>query len=135
MSYATQAQIETTIPPQHLNDALDDDRDGTADSDILDTIIAKAGLAVESFVAAAYTVPFADPAPAAIREAAFIFACELIYDRRQILEKNPFKSRADAWRDRLEKIGAGKLPLDATVATGGGAETGTITRVPTRFNP
>jgi len=35
MSYCTQAQIETTIPAPVLNDALDDDRDGTADTGVL----------------------------------------------------------------------------------------------------
>lgn len=112
MSYCTQAQIETTIPPQHLNDALDDDRDGTADSGILDNIIEKASQQVDALLSGRYEVPFATP-PTAVKEAAFIFACELIYDRRQILDKNPFKDRADKWRERLEKIGAGDLPLDA----------------------
>ena len=27
-----------------------------------------------------------------------------------------FKSQADMWRDRLQKIGSGQLPLDATFA-------------------
>lgn len=113
MSYVTQTQIETEIPPLHLNDALDDDGDGSADTDLLTNIIAKASQAVDAFLAGIFTVPFSDPAPAAVREPAFVFACEAIYNRRQILEKNPYKERGDYWRTRLEKIGNGELPLDA----------------------
>jgi phage gp36-like protein len=112
MSYCTQAQIETAIPATHLNDALDDDRDGAADADVLANIISSAEQAVDSFLAGLFAVPFITP-PAPVKEAAFVFACERIYDRRQILEKNPFKDRADFWRKRLEQIGAGELPLDS----------------------
>lgn len=112
MSYVTQSQIETEIPPLHLNDALDDDRDGTADSGLLANIISKAEQAVDAFLAGLYEVPFTTP-PAAAREAAFVFSCEAIYARRQILDKNPYTDRANFWRERLEKIGNGELPLDA----------------------
>lgn len=113
MSYCAQSEIETAIPPQHLVDALDDDRDGKADDGVLTNIIASASNAVDAYLAGLFTVPFADPAPAPVREAAFIFTCERIYDRRQILDKNPYKDRADFWRERLQKIGAGEIPLDA----------------------
>lgn len=112
MIYLEQAQVETAIPALHLNDALDDDRDGTADDGVLDNIIASCSQAVDAFLSGLFTVPFETP-PAAVREAAFVFTCERIYDRRQIVEKNPWKARADYWRERLEKIGDGKLPLDA----------------------
>lgn len=112
MSYVTQAQIETELPPLHLNDALDDDADGVADSGLLDAIISRAEQAVDAFLGGIFVVPFTTP-PAVVKEAAFVFACEAIYNRRQILEKNPYKERADYWRTRLEKIGNGELPLDA----------------------
>mgnify|MGYP001267666839 CR=1 FL=1 len=111
MSYCTQAQIETTIPAPVLNDALDDDRDGTADTGVLTNIIAQADQAVDAFLGGIYTVPFETP-PAAVREASYIFACELVYARRQVVQENPFTARADAWRTRLQKIGNGEMPLD-----------------------
>lgn len=114
MSYVTQARIETAIPAAHLRDALDDDGDGQADSGLIEEIIASASQAVDAFLAGLFTVPFADPAPAVAAEAAFVFACERIYDRRQILEKNPFAERADFWRKRLEAIGKGEIPFDAS---------------------
>lgn len=112
MPYLTQTDIETSIPAPHLVDALDDDRDGSADANLLDEIIGVASNAVDSYLASLYSVPFADPAPAAVKEAAFVFTCELIYQRRRA-EPNPWKDRANFWRTRLEKIGDGKLPLDA----------------------
>lgn len=127
MAYVTQARIETALPPQHLRDALDDDGDGQADSGILEEIIASASQAVDGFLAGLFAVPFADPAPAAAAEAAFVFALERIYDRRQAGERNPWRSQADGWRERLERMGKGDLPLDAgvtgVVATPGAAVT------------
>lgn len=116
MPYTTQAEIETKIPAPHLVDALDDDRDGKADDEVLANIIESAGNAVDAYLAGLYPVPFADPAPAPCREAAFTFACETIYDRRQILDKNPFRDRADFWRKRLEAIGKSEIPLAANQA-------------------
>lgn len=115
MAYTTQAQVETAIPSQHLRDALDDDGDGQPDEGVLTSILASADQAVDGFLAGLFTVPFVAPVPAAVAEAAFVFACERIYDRRQIVERNPWTARADGWRERLAKIGAGEMPLDASL--------------------
>lgn len=114
MAYTTQSEIETKIPPQHLVDALDDDGDNAADPGLLANIIASASNAVDAYLAGLFPVPFVDPAPAVCREAAFVFTVEAIYDRRQIFDKNPFRDRADFWRKRLEAIGKGEVPLDAS---------------------
>ena len=115
MAYTTQAKIEALIPAPHLRDALDDDRDGVADTDLLDTVIANADNAVDAYLSGLYTVPFTT-VPSAAAEASLMFACEAIYTRRLdalgLSERNPFKPRADFWRTRLEKIGNGELPLD-----------------------
>lgn len=111
MSYVTQAQIETAIPGPHLIDALDDNGDGQLDGDVLEALIASVSQAVDAFIAALYVVPV-DPAPAPVREAAFVFACERIYDRRGIDEKNPWRTRANDWRTKLDEMGSGARPLD-----------------------
>ena len=114
--YVTQAQLETEIPAPHLADAVDDDAAGGADTDKLDAILQKASDAVDSFLAGLYPTPFADPAPAACREAAFMFAGELIYARRGVsTDENPFTKRANDWRKTLTLIGRGDLPLDANI--------------------
>lgn len=116
MPYVTQAQLETEIPPQHLADAVDDDAEGGADSDRIDTILQKASDAVDAYLGTIYPTPFADPAPATAREAAFVFAGEMVYARRGVSgDDNPFTKRADAWRKQLTLIGKGDLPLDANI--------------------
>jgi phage gp36-like protein len=112
--YVTQSQIEAVIPAPTLADALDDNRDGAPDAGVLDQVIAVAGGEVDGYLASIYSVPFAEPIPAAVTDAAFVFACELIYQRRGIeADKNPFTARALAWRARLQLIGSGKQPLTA----------------------
>lgn len=113
MAYVTRSRLETAIPPAHLRDALDDDRDGAEDPQLLDEVIASASNAVDAFLAGLFPVPFVDPAPAAVAEAAFVLACERIYDRRGAGGENPWRKRADDWRGRLAEIGQGKRPLDA----------------------
>lgn len=123
MAYVTQAQIEALLPPAHLADMLDDDGDSIADEGLLDTIIAGADQEVDSALAGIYNVPF-DPAPAIVSQAALCFVLERLYARRIVGdEKNPWQSKANAWRERLKLIGTGKAPLAANesraVAAGG----------------
>jgi phage gp36-like protein len=114
MAYTTEEKIQTLISPSDLTDALDDDRDGSADDGLLDAIIAMASNAVDAFLSGLYTVPFPDPAPTVVQEAALVFSCEAVWARRlNADQKNPFLARANYWRDRLQKIGNDELPLDA----------------------
>lgn len=116
MAYVIQAEIEAEVPPQHLTDALDDDRDGARDAGLLDQIIANASRQVDGFLATIYTVPFASPPPV-VRQAALVFVCEALYSRRERGgDANPWKARADAWREQLKLIGTTSMPLDATIA-------------------
>lgn len=114
MAYVTQVQVETKIPALVLNDALDDNGDGLADSGKLDEIIALASQEVDGYLAGLFDVPFADPAPAKVATAAFVFTCEAIYQRRSISdEKNPFAKTAAWWREHLQRVGNRELPFDA----------------------
>lgn len=135
MSYTTQARIQSAIPAPLLADALDDNRDGIADEGLLDEIIASTDQAVDAFLAAKFEVPIS-PTPAVCAEASFTFACERIYDRREIAERNPWRSRADYWRERLAKIGAGEEALDSTVdvAAGAAGNWNSKAKLPTRFD-
>lgn len=114
MSYVARQQITAKIPAPLLTEALDDDGDGAEDAGLLDQIIANASQAVHGFLSGLFTVPFPDPAPTAVQQAAFIFTLEEIYARRSERdEKNPWRDQADFWRERLQQIGDRKLPLDA----------------------
>ncbi len=114
MAYVTQTEIQAKIPATVLNDALDDDGDGAADSGTLDQVISLAAQEVDGFLSGLFTVPFADPAPAKVRTAAFAFACEMIYQRRNVpADKNPYSAAAAWWRNHLQKVGNRELTLDA----------------------
>lgn len=114
MAYISQQQVidEFTLPK--LNDALDDDQDGQPDDGLLDRIITAGQLAVDGFLAGRYVTPM-DPVPKLAQEATLIFVCEKIYERRRQGpdEKNPYTSRADAFRKELKAIGDGEKSLDA----------------------
>jgi len=110
MAYVTQARIQARIPAAVLNDALDDDRDGAADDGILAEICQAASDAVDAVLQ--NNTSLADPVPAMAKEAAFCFACEMIYDRRPIAgADNPWRKQSDAWRDILQKVYANGIGL------------------------
>ena len=113
MAYLTATDLAVAIPAPFLNDACDDDRDGLADPGLLDQILEQASLAVDAYLGSLYAVPIT-PAPPSVKEAALVFACELVYARRLAPDdKSPWTERAKTWRQRLEKIGNKELPLDA----------------------
>jgi phage gp36-like protein len=114
MAYTTRDKIEAVIPGPLLIEALDDDRDGQEDDGAFDALVATASMAVDGYLAGRYTVPFPDPAPSIVQLAAFIFVCEIVYDRRELNgDKNPFGKRASDMRDLLKKIANQDMPLDA----------------------
>lgn len=134
MPYTTQAEIEAEIPALFLRRALDDDGDGSADDGVLDQVIANAGRAVDAALEGLYTVPL-DPVPAVAREAAFIFTCEAIYNRRRQHndERNPYTDRANTLRTKLERIGKGELPLTLDNTDAPAAAWGSRDSVPGRI--
>lgn len=113
MPYLTRQQIEDKIPPPILLDALDDDADGQEDPNRFGSIVASASQEVDGYLAGLYTVPFADPAPAKARAAAFAFACELIYNRRDSQIPEWLSEQLKFWRAHLEKVASRQVPFDA----------------------
>ena len=68
---------------------------------------------IDGILGTRYTVPFANPLPAIVIDAAKIFACDAIYARRgkATKETNPWMERAANAYRTLEKIAKGELPL------------------------
>ena len=115
MPYTTQTLVEAKIPPQLLNEALDDNKDGLADDGLLDTIIAAVSTEIDSRLAGLYAVPFAT-VPAVVSAAALDLVCEMIYQRRGYpADQNPFSKPAAAHRAKLDQIGSGAIPLEAAI--------------------
>ena len=119
MPYVTRQQVESKLPPPILIEALDDDGDGNEDQGQFNNIVATAAQEVDAYLAGLYTVPFADPAPAKVCEAALCFVLEAIYGRRatggDARNPNPWKTQAKFWRDHLQKVGNRELPFDAAI--------------------
>lgn len=109
--YVQFSDVEAKIPRRFLHEALDDDLDGQADPAIFDTIVGQIGNEIEGTLGQRYATPFTAPYPSIILDAALIFACEAIYGRRVAPEQNPWKSRADQIRTKLDAIAKGDQPL------------------------
>lgn len=114
-AYCTASQIYAKIPQPKVNDALDDDGDGQADTGLLDALIANASNEVDAALQARYAVPFSAPVPALCVQCALVFSCEEINRRRELIgDKNPFTAEANKLREKLRDIAARKIPLDTT---------------------
>ena len=117
MSYIAQSDLSGMVPPAFVVEALDDDRDGSADASAWTAVEADAASQIDSRLGGRYTVPFTEPLPALVIEAAKVFCAEALYLRRgQSGDANPFLSRANDLRKRLQAIGAGEMPLSPTAA-------------------
>ncbi len=115
--YITLTDIATLISNSEITSFLDDNRDGVADVGLFDSIVTTCSDMTDAFVSSIYTVPFTGNIPALIKTATLYFVAESLYARRLTPdEKNPFKKTADLFRTTLSKIGAGELPIDASVA-------------------
>ena len=116
MPYILQSALKGKVPDDLLLQALDDNADGVADDGVWDAISGDVDRAIDGRLEGRYSVPLAAPLPAVVTEAATVIACEAVYMRRGLSgDNNPWTKQADAFRKRLEAIGAGELPLNATI--------------------
>lgn len=117
MSYVTEADLRSAVPVRLLTEALDANRDGALDDDLLAAVLAGADQQVDGLLQGRYPVPFAAPIPKPVLEAAKVFACEAVYLHRGMsAENNPFASRAEFWRRTLRDVAAGRQPLAEAAA-------------------
>lgn len=113
--YTTLQAIEDELGgSRKLTEALDDDGSGKIDPSLVTRICARASDSVDSMLSGRYVVPLS-PVPKLAVEAALIFACEIIFNRRRqgLDEKNPYTGRANALREGLKEISDRKKSLDA----------------------
>lgn len=113
--YVLMTEMNGLIPAAFLVQALDDDQDGAADSTAWRDVLAQVHRAIDGPLSVRYTVPFANPLPPIVAEAAPILAAELLYKRRGMSgENNPWEKQATAVRAKLERVAAGELPIFPT---------------------
>lgn len=115
--YTTFSQIKAKLPHDFVVEALDDDKDGEIDQDVLDLVLETAADEVDSRLGQRYAVPF-DPAdlPAIVSSASLVLVLETLYVRRGFgnAENNPFFTNAAETRRKLDKIGNGEGQLTPT---------------------
>ncbi len=114
--YITMADLSGLIPCKFLIEGLDDDGDGAADPTAINLVCQGASDAVDSILGGRFETPFAMPIPKVVTEAAKIFACEMIHQRRgKSADENPFTKQANQLRDpetgKLTLIAKGEQPL------------------------
>lgn len=111
--YVMMADINGRIPSPFLIQALDDDEDGSADSAAWTAVVADVHSKINGILGQRYAVPFTNPIPAKVLDAAKVFAAYFIYARRGFTtkEKNPFKEEADKVEAQLREIAKGTEPL------------------------
>lgn len=114
MPYIQLTDLHGAIPPAFLVQALDDDGDGVADDGLFEVIAEQVSEDIDAVLGQRYPIPFVEPWPATVKSAARTLAAEALYARRVTPEQNPWRSQANALRERLAKIGSGEIPLTAS---------------------
>lgn len=123
MIYTSQSLINGYISAQNLINLTDDNGTGSLDFSVLNAAMTTASNVVDGMLSATYQVPFTGTFPTLVVQAATIFTCEALFDRRLVPgENNIFRSRADGFRKQLEQIAQNRGGLDsgtlAVVAAG-----------------
>lgn len=114
--YVLLGDLDGMIPGQFVIEALDDDGDGAADPGVWSAVARDVGQAIDGALGGRFAVPFGNPIPPVVVNAAKVFACEQLYIRRGKLDdKNPFTPRANAIRKQLAAIASGEEPLTPTI--------------------
>ena len=112
--YTTLFEIKAKLPYDFIVEALDDDKDGLMDEDVLTAVLEDAANQVDARLGKRYAVPF-DPAALEpiIASSSLMFVLETLYLRRGLGtdDKNPFMASARAARSELNEIGNGAVPL------------------------
>lgn len=112
VKYVLLGQLSALIPPQFLTEALDDDGDGVADPGVFDSIVDTVHKEIDGALGQRYPVPFSNPIPAVVADAAIVLTAHTLYSRRAVEDKkNPFDRRAKEVREKLAAIAKGEQPL------------------------
>lgn len=111
MQYVTKNDMLAVVPEDILTVAVDDRHYGDDLDNVWAIIAEAASRRVDSILSSRYPVPFSNPLPAIVKEAAVVFAAHMLYLRRQVGENNPWAKEATTMMERLNKIAEGKLDL------------------------
>ncbi len=118
--YVTMTDLSGMIPLPFLIEGLDDNNDGAADAAVWSQVAADVASVIDGKLGGRYSVPFANPLPSVVVNAAKILAAEQIYTRRGRVDANgrivnPFTKLADDVRTQLDAIAKGDIPLNPAI--------------------
>jgi len=106
------SDVNARIPGPYLVQALDDNGDGVADNDVWLGVKNAVETEINGTLGQRFKTPFINPVPAIVLDSARVLACDMLYKRRGIADKeNPWSKQAADFRARLADIVAGKQPL------------------------
>ncbi len=111
MPYVTKSDMKAVVPADVLTVALDDEHMGADTEDVWPVIALAAQRRIDGILGARYAVPFADPAPPLVREAAVVFAAHMLYLRRAAGDNNPWSKEAAEMMARLQRVADGLADL------------------------
>ena len=117
--YLTMTHVTGNVPEKILIEALDEDGDGAADAAAWARVARDVKAEIDTALEQSCAVPFENPLPALVVEAAHLIAVEKIYalsakrrgDRPAAV--NPFAARTANMRAMLKQIGLGNAQLYA----------------------
>lgn len=111
--YFIMADLSAELPGKFLIQALDDNKDGAEDTSVFAAIQASVKNEIDGKVGQKYDVAqFGVNPPALVKSIALVLACETLYRRRGVSDKdNPYGKRATDARAKLEAIATGKQLL------------------------
>lgn len=111
MAYFTLTELKALVPDGWVTDALDDDANGSGEQ--FAEVLAVAEKEVNGILGLRYDVPLS-PVPDAVSTIALYIAAEIVYGRRGMADRYPYKDATGIHRRTLRDIGAGTLPLSPT---------------------
>lgn len=116
MSYFTQSDLSALIPEDWLTEGLDDDANASAEA--FSAVRSLVEAQINGILGQRYDVPFSAPSTALaefLKAAACYLAAKVVYGRRGLADKYPFKDETRDAMERLNRIGRGDDPLSPKI--------------------
>jgi len=112
MSYATATDLRQWIDEAALVQLTDDQDAGTADEDIIESVLEAASTEIDGYLGGRYELPMAAP-PAILKKLCVDIAGWLLHVRRDVGAPEHWQRRYDNAVRFLEQVAAGKITLGA----------------------
>jgi transcriptional regulator of met regulon len=127
MAYIAAKELRAVVPDQYRDAALSDQEGTTPDPGMLQAVIDAACNEVDALIEGRVNLPLSQPYPQKIKTAAVYIALSMLFTRRGIAMPEDTAKTVAWWRERLGKVGAGELRIEAP-----DAETDSATTLSTR---